>query len=103
MTRPLTFLFISISASCNISITPDPPFQQFEFYYNNTWTSAFSLKLTASDTVYIRQHFASNHYQKINTSITSNASYFGILSPMEKMKLDSFIRHLNFSEYDSSY
>lgn len=74
-------------------------FQSFDFSYNDVFSTCFSIKFLQSDTVFIRQHFAS----MFADSLKSNTSYYALLSKSDKSKLDSFINVIPFSKYDTAY
>ncbi|HTE33139.1 MAG TPA: hypothetical protein VK666_22300, partial [Chryseolinea sp.] len=104
MCRALNYLLLFLLAvSCRSNKTDKTPFKEFEFFYSDTWSSAFSIKFTQTDTAYIRQHFVSNRYKKVDSIINDNTSYIGLLDPTQKKTLDSFVLHTKFSQYDSSY
>ncbi|MFC4231004.1 hypothetical protein ACFOW1_03820 [Parasediminibacterium paludis] len=71
----------------------------FDFSYNDVFTTCFSIKFTSSDTVYIRQHFATIS----SDTPRSNTTYFALLQSGDRFKLDSLITYLNFQGLDSSY
>ena len=73
-------------------------FNQFDFSYNNTFTTCFSIKFTQGDTVFIKEHFAS-----MADSLEDDNNYFAILSGKERQKLDSFLNKMKFETYDTSY
>jgi len=73
-------------------------FHQFDFSYNNFFTTCFSIKFTQGDTVFIQQHFAS-----FSDTLKRNKNYFAILSNAEKQTFDSIINKMNFALYDTSY
>ena len=73
-------------------------FKQFDFSYNDFFTTCFSIKFTKSDTVFIRQHWAS-----ISDTLKRNQNYFAILTERERQKLDSFLDKVKFASYDSTY
>lgn len=98
-----SFLCAFVMISCKRPEQKERPFTAFEFYHDNTWTTAFSIRFTQSDTVYIRQHFASMRYSATDTAIKTNTSYVGMLSEQEKESFDSLIRGIDFSKYDTSY
>jgi hypothetical protein len=71
----------------------------FDFSYNDVFTTCFSIKFTSSDTVYIRQHFATIS----SDTPRSNTTYFALLQNSDRLKLDSLITQVNFQSLDSSY
>lgn len=74
-------------------------FKQFDFSYNDIFSTSFSIKFTQGDTVFIRQHWAS----AFSDSLKSNKSYRGILTDLERKKLDSFLTKMQFAKYDTAY
>jgi hypothetical protein len=85
--------------SCdNSQIDKSRAFNQFDFSYNNFFTTCFSIKFTQGDTVFIRQHFAS-----MADTLKDAKNYFAILSDKERQKLDSFLNRMKFETYDTSY
>ena len=74
-------------------------FNQFDFSYNDFFSTCFSIKFTQGDTVFIRQHWAS----AFSDSLKSNKNYRAILSDQERERLDSFLTKIKFSTYDTSY
>lgn len=74
-------------------------FQAFDFTYNDVFSTCFSIKFLQSDTVLIRQHFASS----FSDSIKSQTSYYTLLSKADRLTLDSFINTIPFDKYDTSY
>ena len=97
-------LFNIIYMGCASSELPTfSSFKELDFSYNNEWSSCFSIKFTQSDTVYIRQHFASIRYMSQDSAVKNNASYIGILTDDQRSQLDSFIRSIDLHRYDTSY
>lgn len=74
-------------------------FHQFDFSYNDFFSTCFSIKFTQGDTVFIRQHWASAFFD----TLKSNKNYRAILSNPERARLDSFLTKMVFVSYDSSY
>jgi hypothetical protein len=95
----LTILSVTI-VSCENStqVRKAKTFNEFDFSYNNFFTTCFSIKFKQDDTVFIQQHFAA-----FSDTLKSNKTYFAILSNTEKQTLDSFINKMNFALYDTSY
>ena len=73
-------------------------FKQFDFSYNDFFTTCFSIKFTKGDTVFIRQHWAS-----MSDTLKPNQNYFAVLTDTERQKLDSFLDKAKFASYDTSY
>lgn len=74
-------------------------FQSFDFTYNDVFSTCFSIKFSQSDTILIRQHFASF----FSDSLKSNTSYYALLSDAAKITLDSFMNALPLSSYETKY
>jgi hypothetical protein len=95
-------IFLSVTAvMCDSSkyAKPQQTFHSFDFSYNNVFSTCFSIKFTESDTVFIRQHFAS----AFSDTPKSNTSYFAVLTSNDRTKLDSLINQTNFTGFDSLY
>ena len=100
----LFFLVAALSltpTSCENSKSGDKNimFNQFDFSYNDFFSTCFSIKFTQGDTVFIRQHWAS----AFSDSLKSNKNYRAILSDPERERLDSFLTKMKFATYDASY
>ena len=100
----LFFLVAAFSltlTSCDNSKPVDKKrmFNQFDFSYNDFFSTCFSIKFTQGDTVFIRQHWAST----FSDSLKSNKNYRAILTDQERERLDSFLTKMKFSTYDTSY
>ena len=74
-------------------------FEQFDFSYNDFFSTCFSIKFTQGDTVFICQHWAS----AFSNSLKSNKNYRAILSDPERKRLDNFLTKMKFATYDTSY
>ena len=94
----IIFCVTIISCENSTQIEKAKTFNQFDFSYNNFFTTCFSIKFTQDDTVFIQQHFAS-----FSDTLKSDKTYFAILNNSEKQTLDSFINKMNFAVYDTSY
>jgi len=95
----LTIIILLICGCKNSNyVDRQQKFKQFDFSYNDFFTTCFSIKFTNGDTVFIRQHWAS-----ISDSLKINQNYFGILKYTERQKLDSFLDKTKFASYDSLY
>ena len=96
----LILISLTVAACDNIQNSEhEQSFLSFDFSYNDVFSTCFSIKFTQSDTVFIRQHFASF----FSDTPKSNTTYYALLTQHDKTKLDSFISQTNFSKFDSSY
>jgi hypothetical protein len=74
-------------------------FKSFDFSYNDVFSTCFSIKFTQSDTVFIRQHFAS----AFSDTPKSNTTYYSLLTNIDRTKLDSFLNHIGLLHFDTLY
>ena len=74
-------------------------FKSFDFSYNDVFSTCFSIKFNHSDTVYVRQHFAST----LSDKLKNNTTYFAIITKLDREEIDSFFANIDFSKFDSSY
>ena len=94
-----TFSLKLISCENSKPVNKKMMFNQFDFSYNDFFSTCFSIKFTQGDTVFIRQHWAS----AFSDSLKSNKNYRAILSDPERERLDSFLIKMKFATYDTSY
>ena len=88
-------------ATCNNIENPErkKSFNSFDFSYNDVFSTCFSIKFTHSDTVFIKQHFASF----FSDTPKSKTTYYAMLTQTDKTKLDSFITQSKFGSLDTLY
>lgn len=86
---------------CNSSnkTSQQKSFNDFDFSYNDVFSTCFSIKFTQGDTVFIRQHFA----PYFSDTPKSKTTYYTLLTKTEKATLDSFIKQFKFSDFDTLY
>lgn len=89
--------FHSFSKSSNRHLRQK--FHSFDFSYNDVFSTCFSIKFTHTDTVFIKQHFAS----AFSYTPKSGQNYYAILSDSDIQKRDSFINEINFLMLDTAY
>jgi hypothetical protein len=98
----LMVLIGCVQVSCNEAVKSSQQKEtnyDFDFSYNDVFTTSFSIKFTSSDTVYIRQYFATIS----SDTPRSNTTYFALLQSGDRLTLDSLITQVNFQSLDSSY
>jgi len=96
----LLLILIDLVFGCNDKHqTIHKTFNDFDFSYNDVFSTCFSLKFTQGDTVYMRQYFS----PELSDFPKKNKSYFAILSKQERQKADSFIKVIDFNKYDTTY
>jgi hypothetical protein len=72
-------------------------------YYSDTWSQAFSIQITKSDTVYLRQHFTSHRFKNGDSILKENTSYISALTSAAQITLDSFLQHFDLAQFDTAY
>jgi len=90
-----------IFGACSNTVQPElrPNYQSVDFSYNDAFSTSFSIRFTQSDTVFIRQHFASF----FSDTPQSNTSYYAFIRKTDRIMLDSFMTHVNYVGFDSVY
>ena len=71
----------------------------FNFSYDNSFETCFSIKFTQGDTVFVREHWTSEY----DTKLKSNTNYVSIIKHSDRIFLDSLIKNMNFSKFDTAY
>jgi hypothetical protein len=95
----LALLITGILSRCGKNSSTLPTFHAFDFSYNDTWSTGFSIKFTQKDSVFIRQHAVYANYTG-DTNVKDRTSYFAILNHSQRLTLDSFIRNIDFAKFD---
>lgn len=103
MRSNLALLFVVLLIGCNERQPPLPPFKELEWYYDDTWNTAFTLKFTSTDTVFVQQHFVSRRNTNTDTLLKAKRNYYGILTRQQKDSLYASVRGIPINQYDSSY
>jgi len=103
MTLKGLILMLAVYASCSGEKRYFPSFTEFDFSYNDTWSSSFSIMFTATDSVYVKQHFWYGAHRESDSDLKEGGTYIGALNEQERLVLDSFITNINFNQYDTSY
>ncbi len=94
-----TFFACLTMMSCDNSSKKEPVFKAFDFSYDNTFETCFSIKFTQGDTVFVREHWTSAY----DTKLKSNTNYVSVLKHSDRIRLDSVIKRINFSKFDTAY
>ncbi|GAA3760475.1 hypothetical protein [Flavobacterium ginsengiterrae] len=98
----LIILIVSL-LSCSKKENSDNQFKYFEFSYNDTFGSCFSIKATPNDSIYIREHWNaygiwdSTHIPKEKTN------YIAVISKTDRKQLMKLITQTQLKKYDSIY
>ena len=94
----ITWLFLFSCTRSNRTIR-EYAYDQFEFSYNDFFHQAYTIKFSQSDSVLMRQYFASSLFNNLK----SQTSYWAQLSAFDKLQLDSVLSAINLFDFDSSY
>lgn len=78
-------------------------FDKFDFSFENTFETDFSISFNKSDTVFIRENWSRNDIYDNIPAPKSKTNYFSILTTDERKKLDSFLITTNFKRYNVKY
>jgi hypothetical protein len=95
----ISFIVLTLVFGCNQPERKSKIFNDFDFSYNDVFSTCFSIKFTQGDTVYIRQHFSPS----FSDLPPADTSYVSVLQSKDRERLDSFIKATNFNKYDSVY
>ena len=77
-------------------------FDSFEYSYAGTFSTVFSIKFSASDTIFLREHWnrgGNEDYQFPK----AEKNYFAILNLQQRNELSSLIKKVDFKELKSEY
>ncbi|OXA72452.1 hypothetical protein B0A67_07890 [Flavobacterium aquidurense] len=93
--------FVLLLTSCHKKENLNIKFKYFDFTFNNTFETCFSIKFTPNDSVYIREHWNENEdTAKIPKSKTN---YIALISKKDKEILSDLISKTQLKNYKESY
>ncbi len=93
-------LFTCLTITCCDNLTKkESAFHEFDFSYDNTFETCFSIKFTQGDTVFVREHWTSEY----DTKLESKTNYISVIKHSDRITLDSLIKSINFSKFDTTY
>jgi hypothetical protein len=94
----ILFTCLTITGCDNLT-KKETAFHEFDFSYDNTFETCFSIKFTKGDTVFVREHWNSEY----DTKLKSKTNYTSIIKHSDRITLDSLIKSINFSKLDTVY
>lgn len=98
------FLLISISLFCFCCKKEEKAsYKYFEFSYDDTFGSSFSLKFKANDSIYIREHWNSKDIFDSTSSPRGKTNYIAIITKNQRQTLNNLISKIQLQKYDSLY
>lgn len=95
----LVFFTCLILGACESLTKKEAAFDEFDFSFSNTFETSFSIKFTKGDTVFVREHWTS----EFDTKLKSETNYVSVLKHTDRITLDSIIKSINFSKFDTIY
>jgi hypothetical protein len=96
-TFSIVFFVCLILVACENSSKEERAFDEFDFSFGNTFETEFSIKFTYGDTVFVREHWTS----EFDTKLKPNTNYVSTLKHKDRLTLDSMIKNINFSKFDT--
>ncbi|GAA6765131.1 hypothetical protein AAFH68_10650 [Flavobacterium sp. CGRL1] len=98
----LIILIVSL-LSCSKKEESDNQFKYFDFSYNDTFESCFSIKVTPNDSVYIREHWNSYYIWDSTHIPKQKTNYIAAMSKTDRKHLSHLISQTQLKKYDSIY
>jgi hypothetical protein len=98
----LCFLFL-ISLSCTRKTESKNPVKYFEFSFNDTFHSCFTLIYKPKDSLYIREHWSANDIYDTVKSPKSKTNYSAKISAEKETELLKLITSINFKNLKKEY
>ena len=78
-------------------------FKYFDFSYNNTFETCFSVKFTPNDSVYIREHWNGNNAYDSANIPRIKTNYIALINKEDKKTLIELISKTQLKKYKSEY
>lgn len=103
MKRAILFCLLLISLSCTKKSEKENSVKYFEFSYNNTFQTSFTLIYKPKDSIYIREHWSFNDIYDSVKSPKSKTNYSAKISPEKEEELLKLISSVNFKNLKSEY
>ena len=105
-TMKIKFLLIILIVSflsCSKKENSDNKFKYFEFSYNDTFGSCFSIKATPNDSIYIREHWNAYDIWDSTHIPKEKTNYIAVISKTDRKQLMKLITQTQLKKYDSIY
>lgn len=78
-------------------------FKYFDFSFNNTFETCFSVKFTPNDSVYIREHWNGNNAYDSANIPRIKTNYIALINKEDKKTLIELISKTQLKKYKSEY
>ena len=96
------FLVLLVFISC-VEKESDVGFKFFEFSYDNSFETSFTLQFRGSDTIYIREHWNHNDIYDSLVFPVSKTSYIALINKEDKKAFQDLLVNTRLKEYESEY
>ncbi|GGA67946.1 hypothetical protein GCM10008015_05910 [Flavobacterium palustre] len=104
MKRIKLLSLIAFSLFCFCSKKEEKPnYKYFEFSFDNTFGSCFSLKFRPNDSIYIREHWNSKTVWDSISPPREKTNYIAIISQQQRKVLNYLISKIQLKKCDSIY
>ena len=94
----ITFIFYSCKKEEAVA-----KFKYFDFSFNNTFETCFSVKFMPNDSVYIREHWNSNNAYDSANIPRIKTNYIALINKKDKKTLIELISKTQLKKYKSEY
>lgn len=103
MKRAIIFCLLLISLSCTKKREKENSVKYFEFSYDNTFETSFTLIYKPKDSIYIREHWSFNDIYDSVKSPKSKTNYSAKISTENEEELLKLISSINFKNLKNQY
>jgi hypothetical protein len=92
-------LILILLISCS---KKEKDFDSFEYSFAGTFTTVFSLKITDSDTIFLREEWNSGRNEGYKL-LKPKTNYFAILTEQQKSEFIILLKNVDFTKINSEY
>lgn len=103
MKRVVIFCILLISFSCNKKSEKESSVKYFEFSYDNSFETSFTLIYKPNDSIYLREHWSFNDIYDSVKSPKSKTNYSAKISAEKEEELLKLISSINFKSLKNEY
>ena len=103
MKRVVIFCILLISFSCTKKSEKESSVKYFEFSYDNSFETSFTLIYKPNDSIYLREHWSFNDIYDSVKSPKSKTNYSAKISAEKEEELLKLISSINFKSLKNEY
>jgi len=104
MKRKKILSLIAFSLFCFCSKKEEKPnYRYFEFSYDNTFETSFSIKFKPNDSIYIREHWNGKTIWDSISPPREKTNYIAVISQQQRKVLNYLISKIQLKQCDSIY